>query len=47
MSKREDIVAEIVTQVGNAAGVQTVTREPKALEELAVPSFPHVLVETE
>jgi hypothetical protein len=46
MSKREDIVAEIVTQVGNATGVQTVTREPKALEELAVPSFPHVLVET-
>jgi len=46
MSNRENIVAEIVTQIGNATGVQTVTREPKALEELATSSFPHVLVET-
>ena len=46
MSNRENIVSEIVTQIGNATGIKTVTREPKALEELATSSFPHVLVET-
>ena len=36
----------MVTQIGNATGIKTVTREPKAVEELATSSFPHILVET-
>lgn len=46
MSKREDIASHIVTQLGNVASIKTVTREPKDLPQLAVTSFPHVLVET-
>lgn len=46
MSKREDIANHIVTQIGTITQVKTVTREPKDLAQLAVTSFPHVLVET-
>lgn len=46
MSKREDIASHIVTQIGTITQVKTVTREPKELAQLAVTSFPHVLVET-
>ena len=46
MSKREDIASHIVTQIGTITQVKTVTREPKDLAQLAVTSFPHVLVET-
>jgi len=46
MSKREDIAAHIVTQLGTVAQIKTVTREPTDLTQLATTSFPHVLVET-
>jgi hypothetical protein len=46
MSKREDIAAHIVTQLGTVGSIKTVTREPKDLGQLAATSFPHVLVES-
>ena len=46
MSIRENITAHIVTQIDGITEVKTVTREPKALTELAATSYPHVLVET-
>lgn len=46
MSIREDIANHIVTQLATVSGIKTVTREPKAISQLAVTSFPHVLVET-
>ena len=46
MSKREDIAAHIVTQIGTISQVGTVTREPTDISQLAVTAFPHVLVET-
>jgi len=46
MSKREDIAAHIVTQIGAISQVGSVTREPTDLTQLAVTAFPHVLVET-
>ena len=46
MSKREDIAAHIVTQIGTISQVGSVTREPTDLTQLAVTAFPHVLVET-
>lgn len=46
MSKREDITAHIASQIDAITEVKTVSREPKALTELAATAFPHVLVET-
>jgi len=46
MSRREDIAAYIVTQLGTVSQIKTVTREPTDLTQLAATSFPHVLVET-
>jgi len=46
MSIREDITAHIVSQINAITEVKTVTREPKVLTELAVTSYPHVLVES-
>jgi hypothetical protein len=46
MSIREDITAHIVSQISAITEVKTVTREPKVLTELAVTSYPHVLVES-
>ena len=46
MSKRESIVAHVVSELNSLGAVKTITREPKAIEELSPNSFPHVLVET-
>lgn len=46
MSIRENITAHVVTQINSLAGVKTVTREPKSIDELSPASYPHVLVET-
>jgi endonuclease III len=46
MSIRENIASHIVTQIGNISEVKTVTREPTDISQLAVTSFPHVLVES-
>lgn len=45
MSKREDIIGHIVTELTGLAAVKTVTREPKEIGELSPQSFPHVLIE--
>ena len=44
-SKRENITAHIVSQLGAISEIKTVTREPKVISELAASSFPHCLVE--
>lgn len=46
MSKREAIASYIIEQLQAIRSVKTVTREPKALEELSKTSFPHVLIES-
>jgi hypothetical protein len=46
MSNREAIVSSVVTQLTALTECRTVTREPRALEELSKSSFPHILVET-
>lgn len=46
MSIREDIANHIVTQIGAITEVKTATREPTDIAQLAVTSFPHVLVES-
>ena len=45
-SIRENIASHIVTQINAITGVKTVTREPTDIAQLAVTSFPHVLVES-
>jgi len=45
-SIRESIASHIVTQINAITGVKTVTREPTDIAQLAVTSFPHVLVES-
>ena len=46
MSIRENIANHIVTQIGAITEVKTATREPTDIAQLAVTSFPHVLVES-
>jgi len=45
-SIRENIASHIVTQIDAISEVKTVTREPTDIAQLAVTSFPHVLVES-
>jgi len=45
-SIRENIASHLVTQINAITGVKTVTREPTDIAQLAVTSFPHVLVES-
>jgi hypothetical protein len=45
-SKREDIVAHIVTQITSITDIKKVTRDPIDITQLSRESFPHVLIET-
>lgn len=46
MSKRELITQHIIDQLKNVRYINSVTREPKTLEELSRADFPHCLIET-